>query len=45
MSFKEELRRKNIVSPFIFWKKKYIFIQIVDILVIYVKIFLTKIDI
>ena len=45
MTFKEELRRKNIVSPFIFWKKINSYLNRVDIHVIYVKKFLTKMDI
>ena len=45
MSFKEEIRKKNIVSPFIFWKKINSYLNRVDIHVIYVKKFLTKMDI
>ncbi len=45
MTFKEELRRKNMVSPFIFWKKINSYLNRVNIHVIYVKKFLTKMDI
>ncbi len=39
MTFKEELQRKSIVSPFIFWKKINSYLNRVDIHVIYVKKF------
>ena len=42
MTFKEELRRKNIVSPFIFLKKINSYLNRVDIHVIYVKKFEPK---
>ncbi len=45
MSFKEELRRKKLSSPLIFLKKIIFYLNRIDIHVIYVKKFLTKVDV
>ena len=44
MSFKEEPQKEKLSLPFFFWKKNNFHLNHVDIHVIYVKKFSTKID-